>query len=167
MAKALGQDLYAIRLDTPGSRRGNFNKILEEVRWELDLRGYDHVKLLVSGGLDEHQILNYNDFADAYGVGTAISNAPAIDFSMDIIELEGKPLAKRGKRSDSKSVFRCEGCFETKVVPSGQNPTLCKCNGNYKEILKPFLSKGRKTADLPRPDDIRRFVIQQLEKVKL
>jgi len=30
-----------------------------------------------------------------YGVGTSITNARVIDFAMDIIEIDGKPLAKR------------------------------------------------------------------------
>ena len=42
-AEALGESLFAVRLDTPSSRRGNFRRIIEEVRWELDLRGYQEV----------------------------------------------------------------------------------------------------------------------------
>ena len=168
VASALGQDLYGVRLDTPGSRRGNFSKIMEEVRWELDLRGYSHVKIFLSGGLDEFQILKYNEFADAYGVGTAISNAPVVDFSMDIVEVDGEPLAKRGKRSGSKSVFRCQDCFETSVLPFGQKHGFtCKCGGKKEEILKPLLSKGEIRAALPNPGNIRDFVIKQLRKVDL
>jgi nicotinate phosphoribosyltransferase len=167
VAEALGQDLYAVRLDTPDSRRGNFRKIMEEVRWELNLRGYGHVKIFLSGGLDEYHILEYNDFADGYGVGTAISNAPVIDFSMDIVEVDGVPLAKRGKKSGSKDVLRCKDCFETTVVPSGQKPSLCKCGSTKEEILVPCLSKGQIKCTLPKPENIREFVISQLEKVDL
>lgn len=167
VATALGENLYAVRLDTPGSRRGDFKKIMEEVRWELDLRGYGHVKILVSGGLDENQILRYNDFADAYGVGTAISNAPVVDFSMDIVEIEGMPLAKRGKRSGSKGVYRCERCMETKVTPAGKGQGSCACGGETKDLLKPFLSGGVFSKVLPRPDQIRNFVIRQLDRVEL
>jgi len=166
VAEALGDDLYAVRLDTPGSRRGDFNKIMEEVRWELDLRGYNHVKILLSGGLDDRQILKYNEFADAYGVGTAISNAPVIDFSMDIVELDGTPLAKRGKRSGSKGVFRCPDCFETTVLPAGADPGQCICGGEKGDILRPLLSKGEIKAPLPEPKNIRNFVIEQLKKVE-
>src|SRR6266540_660479 len=49
VAQALGKDLYAVRLDTPSSRRGDFYQIIEEVRWELDIRGFEHVKILASG----------------------------------------------------------------------------------------------------------------------
>jgi nicotinate phosphoribosyltransferase len=167
VAKALGDNLYALRLDTPESRRGDFAKIMEEVRWELDIRGYGHVKILVSGGLDEYQILKFNDLADAYGVGTAVSNAPVVDFSMDIIEIDGEPIAKRGKRSGSKSVYRCPDCLDTSVLPAGTSPERCRCGGKKEELLEPFLSEGRKTSPLPGPEEIRGFVIQQLEKVEL
>ncbi|MFQ5692420.1 MAG: nicotinate phosphoribosyltransferase, partial [Nitrospinota bacterium] len=40
VAQALGDRLAAVRLDTPSSRRGDFIQILQEVRWELDLRGF-------------------------------------------------------------------------------------------------------------------------------
>jgi nicotinate phosphoribosyltransferase len=167
VAKALGRKLYAVRLDTPGSRRGDFVRIMEEVRWELDLRGHGHVKIFLSGGLDEYKILKYNAFADAYGVGTAISNAPVIDFSMDIIEIDGQPVAKRGKMAGSKSVFRCKDCIETTVLPAGQEATTCKCGGKQQEILMSILSKGKMNVAQPKPEEIRDFVINQLAKVNL
>lgn len=68
-AETLGERLNAVRLDTPSSRRGNFKRIVEEVRWELDLRGYEHVKIFLSGGLDEESLKELADVADAFGVG--------------------------------------------------------------------------------------------------
>jgi len=56
VAEDLGDDLFAIRLDTPPSRRGDFLELLKEVRWELDLRGFRKVKLFISGGMDEEKI---------------------------------------------------------------------------------------------------------------
>ncbi|MFN4046441.1 MAG: nicotinate phosphoribosyltransferase, partial [Acidilobaceae archaeon] len=35
-AELLGERLKAVRLDTPGSRRGRMRDIVEEVRWALD-----------------------------------------------------------------------------------------------------------------------------------
>jgi len=167
VARAMGNDLSAIRLDTPGSRRGDFLRIMEEVRWELDLHGYSHVKIFLSGGLDEYQIMRYNPFADAYGVGTAISNAPVVDFSMDIVEIDGKPLAKRGKMSGSKRVFRCRRCFGTTVLPETKRIGNCKCGGKCEEILLEQMRGGALRKPLPRPADIRKFVIRQLGKVDL
>jgi len=34
---------------------------------------------------------------DAFGVGSAISAAAAIDFTADIKEVDGRPVAKRGR----------------------------------------------------------------------
>ena len=167
VARALGKNLFGIRLDTPGSRRGDFLRIMEEVRWELDLRGFGHVKLFLSGGLDEHRILEYNALADAYGVGTAISNAPVVDFSMDIIEVDGQPFAKRGKMSGSKHVFRCRRCFKTAVVPIRKRTAPCRCGGRSEDILRSFFHKGVLKKALPKPESIRRYVLKQLEKVEL
>jgi nicotinate phosphoribosyltransferase len=167
VAGALGDRLYAIRLDTPSSRRGDFVEIMREVRWELDLRGYGHVKLFLSGGIDDMDIERYNVLADAYGIGTAISNAPVIDFSMDIVEVNGSPLAKRGKMSGSKRVFRCPECFATRVRPFDEGPSTCSCGGGEAEILVDFFSGGAPTNPLPEPFEIREFVLRQVQKVEL
>ncbi len=95
VAEALGPNLAAIRLDTPGSRRGDFFAILSEVRWELDLRGYNDVDLFVSGGIDEDAIRELNPVVDGYGIGTWISGAPVVDFSMDIVEIDGNAQGRR------------------------------------------------------------------------
>jgi nicotinate phosphoribosyltransferase len=167
VAGELGDKLYAVRLDTPSSRRGDFLEIMKEVRWELDLRGFREVKLFLSGGIDERDIERYNPLADAYGIGTAISAAPVVDFSMDIIEIDGHPLAKRGKMSGSKRVIRCRECFNTRICPLKERPGRCSCEGIEEEILVPFVSKGNLLYPLPKPSQIREFVLQQLSKVEL
>ncbi len=166
VAKALGKNLYAVRLDTPKSRRGDFRKILEEVRWELDLRGFEHVKLFISGGLDEYRIQEFRDCADAFGVGTAITAAPVIDFSMDIVEVDNQPQAKKGKRSGSKSVMRCEDCMGTAVVPRGKTLKSCSCGGKRLEILMPLISQGKMKSPLPTPRQIRDHVMAQLARTE-
>jgi nicotinate phosphoribosyltransferase len=167
VAEALGKDLYAVRLDTPSSRRGDFYRILEEVRWELNLRGFEHVKLIASGGVDEYEILRLNPVVDAYGVGTSIANAPVLNFALDIMEIEGRPMAKRGKWSGAKDVFRCRGCRSTVVVPTGRPPAPCPCGGTWDTLLKPLVTGGRVARDLPAPRTIREFVLEQLASVPL
>lgn len=166
-AEALGKDLFAVRLDTPRSRRGNFLKIMQEVRWELDLRGYNHIKIFLSGGLDEQKIIEYNPCADAYGVGTAISNAPVVDFAFDLMEVEGKPFAKRGKMSGSKSVLRCQNCFTSMVVPAGKEPAKCACGGELELLLRPIIKEGKVISEMPDPHKIREYVLNQLPHVSL
>ncbi len=167
VAEGLGDKLYAVRLDTPQSRRGDFLEIMKEVRWELDLRGYSDVKIFLSGGINEKGIESYNPVADAYGVGTAISNAPVVDFSMDIIEIDGHPVAKRGKMSGSKRIFRCKECFNTRVCPAKESPGRCSCGGVEEEILVPFISKGHLLQALPKASQIRDYVLEQLSKIEL
>ena len=164
VAEALGKDLYAVRLDTPSSRRGDFYRILEEVRWELQLRGFGHVKLLASGGVDEYEILALNPVADGYGVGTSIANAPVLNFALDIMEIEGKPMAKRGKWSGAKDVYRRRGTRETVVLPAGRRPSG---DGPWEPLLKPLVSAGRIVRDLPPPRTIRDFVLDQLAPMPL
>ena len=167
VANELGERLYAVRLDTPSSRRGNFLEIMREVRWELNIRGYRNIKILLSGGINERNIASFNKIADAYGVGTAISNAPVVDFSMDIIEVNGHPLSKRGKMSGRKTVFRCKKCFNTRVSVLDETAGKCSCGGAEEELLVPLISNGHIEYNLPDPYQIRDFVLEQLDKVEL
>src|SRR5436309_836519 len=164
VAEALGKDLYAVRLDTPSSRRGDLYRIVEEVRWELALRGFGHVKIITSGGIDEYEILRLNPVVDAYGVGTSIANAPVVSFALDIMEIEGRPMAKRGKWSGAKEVFRRRGTLETVVLPAGTKPPGA---GPWDALLKPLTKGGRIVRDLPPPRTIRDHVLEQLEPVSL
>ncbi|MBI5406961.1 MAG: nicotinate phosphoribosyltransferase [Nitrospirae bacterium] len=167
VAEAMRDKLYGVRLDTPASRRGNFLRILQEVRWELDLRGYRHVKLFVSGGLDEEKIAELNPLVDAYGVGTSISSARVIDFAMDIIEVGGKPLAKRGKMSGSKRVLRCDGCYQFRMIPYKDSKPKsqvlkCDCGKVFKDILLPVVKNGSIVGKRPPTRKIREYVLRQL-----
>ena len=167
VAESLGKKLYGVRLDTPASRRGDFLRILEEVRWELDMRGYKHVKLFVSGGLDEEDITTLNPLVDGYGFGTSVSSARVVDFSMDIVEVAGKPIAKRGKASGSKRVLRCRRCNGDRVVPSTEKPKRCVCGGTYDDLLSPLIDKGKLKVKLPSPQKIRDAVIETVAHVSL
>ncbi len=162
-AEAIGKSLYAVRLDTPGSRRGNFYRIIQEVKWELDIRGFGDVKIFVSGGLNEEKVKELNPVVDAYGIGTWISNSPVIDIAMDIMEIEGKPHAKRGKWSGSKSVIRCGVCGDEKLVPYTTVREHCDCGGFQEDLLKPFIMEGKVVSSLPRPKEIRKYVLDQVK----
>ena len=167
VAEALGARLFAVRFDTPGSRRGNFFRILEECRWELDMRGYGHVRFYVSGGIKEEDIDVLNPVVDGYGIGTSISNAPVVDYAMDIMEIGGEPLAKRGKWSGSKSVLRCAACGKGSIVPLRDTPVVCRCGGIDHDILVPVLDRGNPLLDMPSPKTIRDYVLGQMEGVDL
>ena len=168
VAQALGDRLYAVRFDTPGSRRGNFYRILEEARWELELRGYNHVQFFVSGGIHEEDIPVLNPLVHGYGIGTAISNAPVIDFAMDIVEVDGKPLAKRGKWSGSKRVLACASCGKRTVVPlAGQEQNQCSCGGAFDDLLIPLLDNGTVLVEQEPAARIRDSVLRSVKDLEL
>ncbi|GMR04790.1 MAG: nicotinate phosphoribosyltransferase [Thermodesulfobacteriota bacterium] len=167
VAEAMGKKLHAVRLDTPATRRGDFYRIFEEVRWELDLRGFKGVKLFASGGLDEKEVMELKPIVDAFGVGTSISNAPVVDFSMDIIEVDGKPVAKRGKWSGVKDLLRCRDCAQRHVIPLGKRPEKCFCGGALESLFTPLMEGGKVVRDLPKPRRIREFVLDRIKGLSL
>ena len=98
VAAALGDRLLAVRLDTPGERGGVTPGLVAEVRARLDQAGYNFVQIFVSGGINLERIPQLVEAgADAFGVGSYIAGARAIDMTMDIKEIDGVPLAKRGR----------------------------------------------------------------------
>jgi nicotinate phosphoribosyltransferase len=107
-ARAIPDSIYAIRMDTPGNRRGDFRDLMREVRWELDRNGFGRVKIFASGGIDVENILHLNPVCDAYGVGGAIADAPMIDYSLDIVEVAGEDRSKRGKRGGRKRLLELQ-----------------------------------------------------------
>jgi nicotinate phosphoribosyltransferase len=107
VANALGERLYGIRLDTPSERGRVTPDLVLEVRARLDQAGFGHVKIVVSGGLTPERMSVFRDAGapvDSYAVGSYISGATPIDFTGDIKEIDGRPIAKRGRipgRTDS------------------------------------------------------------------
>ncbi len=107
--ETLGEDLDSVRLDTTGSRRGDFEHIVREVRWELDVRGRDDVGVFVSGGLGAAELRHLRDVVDGFGIGSYVTDADPVDFALDIVEVDGEPAAKRGKLSGAKQAYRTPG----------------------------------------------------------
>ncbi len=162
-AEALKDKLYGVRFDTPSSRRGNMKRIVEEARWTLNAKGYSHVKIIVSGGIDEEAILQLRDVADGFGVGTAIAFPPSIDLSMDIVEVEGEPRSKKGKLPGKKQVYRCWSCFKDYMVPATQELSKCPdCGSEVEPMLKPLIINGEIVYEKKSPTEIRSYVLKQL-----
>jgi len=98
VAEALKENLDGVRLDTPGERGGVTAGLVREVKARLQQAGHSQVQVFVSGGMTAERIALLSQAgADAFGVGSYISRAPAIDMTMDIKEVNGKPVAKRGR----------------------------------------------------------------------
>ena len=100
VAGALRERLRGIRLDTPAERGGVTADLVKEVRLRLDLVGFRHVEIFVSGGFTPDRIRQFDEEGapvNGFGVGSYISSAAPNDFTADIHEIDGKPIAKRGR----------------------------------------------------------------------
>ena len=168
-AEALGKRLWGVRLDTPPSRKGNFAEILREVRWELDCRGYRNVRIIVSGGLGEKEVKELSGAgADGFGIGSWLSNAPTVNFAMDIVEIGGKPVAKRGKFGGKKDVWRCESCLNYLVTSAGKSGVKCpRCGKSMGPAMVQIIREGKVVGGEEPVDAIRERVLAQLEKLEL
>ena len=165
-AELLGEKLYGVRLDTPSSRRGKMREIVEEVRWTLDIHGYKHVKIFVSGGIGEKQVVQLRDVVDGFGVGTSISMAPSIDIRMDIVEIDRgdgwKPVSKRGKLPGAKKLYRCPPLKNIVTLWDAEPPT-CGEGSKAEPLLVKYMENGRLIRELPSLDEIRQYVLEQLK----
>jgi nicotinate phosphoribosyltransferase len=125
-----------VRIDTTGSRRGDFRHILNELRWKLDARGHEDVGIFASGGITPDAIRRLKSVADGFGVGSYVSNADPLDFALDIIEREGEMVAKRGKLDGRKQVYR--------TPDGGHHIGLADRDGpdDGAELLEPLLRDG-------------------------
>ena len=121
VAHALGGRLWGVRVDTsesmidrsilreiesrgghaPDDVHGVTPRLVELLRDALDRHGYNHVKIVASGGFDAAKIRRFEGLGvpvDVYGVGSALVHGSGFDHTADIVRLEGRNLAKEGRR---------------------------------------------------------------------
>jgi len=114
VARALKDRLWGVRLDTSETMvdvsvqklmgdfdpRGVNPQLCQLVRRALDREGFQHVKIVVSGGFNVEKIERFEREqvpVDAYGVGSAFFQGN-FDFTADVVMVEGRPCAKVGRR---------------------------------------------------------------------
>ncbi|MCQ2742611.1 MAG: nicotinate phosphoribosyltransferase [Bacilli bacterium] len=115
LAKHMGRDLKAIRVDTSKSLidhyfddkdtssfdpHGVCKELIYALRQKLDENGFDYVKIVVSSGFDAKKIDEWTKEGvpvDMYGVGTSLITNTTVGFTGDLVELDGKPEAKEGR----------------------------------------------------------------------
>ena len=118
VARALGEKLYAVRLDTAenmvdrslaaeaeadGASAGEFRGVnrwlVHKVREALDRDGFGHVRIVVSGGFDGARIRRFRAGGvpvDAFGVGSSLIRGQ-VNFTADVVKVGGKAVAKAGR----------------------------------------------------------------------
>jgi nicotinate phosphoribosyltransferase len=114
VARALGPRLWGVRLDTSGQLvdrslwdelgdfdpRGVNERLVRKVRDALDGDGFEHVKIVASGGFTVDRIRAFEQRGvpvDSYGVGSQLIRGEN-DFTADIVMTDGRPSAKEGRR---------------------------------------------------------------------
>lgn len=113
VARALGDRLYGVRLDTSEmlvdrsvvNQMGHFRptgvcpQLVWNVRRALDREGFPTVRIVVSGGFTVDKIREFERQGvpvDAYGVGSSLFGG-RFDFTADVVCHEGTPCAKVGR----------------------------------------------------------------------
>ena len=114
VARALGPKLWGVRLDTSEmlvdrslwEELGDFKptgvneRLVRKVRDALDNDGFEHVKIVVSGGFTIDKIEEFEEQSvpvDAYGVGSSLIRG-SNDFTADLVLTDGRPSAKVGRK---------------------------------------------------------------------
>jgi nicotinate phosphoribosyltransferase len=98
---AAGPELGAIRIDS-----GDLGEWARQAREQLDGLGARATRIVLSGDLDEYAIAALRaEPVDAYGVGTSVvtgSGAPTAGMVYKLVEVEGRPVAKRSSAKESR-----------------------------------------------------------------
>ena len=96
-----GPTLGAIRIDS-----GDLGVLARQARAQLDALGATATRIVVSGDLDEYAIAGLRaEPVDGYGVGTSVvtgSGAPAAGMVYKLVEVDGRPVAKRSSLKESR-----------------------------------------------------------------
>tara|TARA_B100001013_G_scaffold126477_1_gene73686 strand:+ start:17 stop:1015 length:999 start_codon:yes stop_codon:yes gene_type:complete len=99
-ARALKDRLRGIRIDTAMERGGVTVNLVKEIRARLDLAGFQHVDISISGGLTPEKIKSFVESKSqiqSFGVGSYIASTGSNPFNADIHEIDGRPVARRGR----------------------------------------------------------------------
>ncbi len=153
-----GPQLGAVRIDS-----GDLAVLAHQSRELLDELGATSTRIVLSGDLDEFGLAALAGApVDAYGVGTSVvtgSGAPTAGFVYKLVEVEGRPVAKRsehkttqGGRKTAVRRHRPTGTATAEVVRSQGEPSAEPGDRN---LQIPFMRKGERLPDLPTLDDAR------------
>jgi hypothetical protein len=70
--------------------------------------------------------------------------------------------------SGAKRVVRCLNCYKEKVVPLNQDiDSRCVCGSTFTDLLVPWYTNGGFLFGKESPQEIRKYVIEQLVNFEL
>lgn len=109
VARALRERLRGVSVSTPPERGGVTPELIKEIRAHLDLNGFQHVDIYATHGMTPEKIRRFTDAeapVSGFSVSDALVNAPPLAFNADIVEIDGRPIARRGRPPGAPSVPR-------------------------------------------------------------
>ena len=162
---AEGIVVSGVRIDS-----GDLGEHARRVRRILDRGGLQQVRIIASGGLDEHQLLALRGTPiDAFGVGTSLttaSDAPALDCAYKLQEYAGTP---RRKRSENKATWPGrKQVWRTSRATGEFAGDLVTLDGEPHEggaLLRPFMRRGRRVAPPAPLQEVRAHARGQLARL--
>jgi nicotinate phosphoribosyltransferase len=167
-AAALAADgirVEGVRLDS-----GDLGALAADVREILDDAGFPAIRILASGGLDEHSIASLvaeGAPIDGFGVGTRMttsSDVPSLDVVYKLVEDESGPQMKTstGKLTlpGRKQVYRTTSAGE---ITGDVIALEEEASGDGRPLLVPVMRAGRRAAAAETVADIRDRTLAGLE----
>lgn len=157
-----GIKVVGVRIDS-----GNLELLSKQVRELFDKEGFEHVKIVVSGGIDERDIqelLEAGAPIDIFGVGTKLltsADAPYLDIAYKLVEYEGKP---KYKLSPGKSTFP----YKRQVIRHYQEGKMAfdrvvkYTEGGLVELV---CKEGALVKNLPSLKEIRELFMHELDSL--
>jgi nicotinate phosphoribosyltransferase len=153
-----GPQLGAIRIDS-----GDLGVLANHARAQLDGLGATGTDIVVSGDLDEFSIAALAAApVDAYGAGTAVvtgSGAPTAGMVYKLVEVEGRPVAKRSERKEShggrKTALRAHKPTGTAIEEIVISRADVEPGGGERLVQRALLRAGAAVDDLPTLPDSR------------
>ena len=100
VARAFRDRLRGVNLSTPAERGGVTPGLVKEIRAKLDAQGFQHVDIFVTHGANKDTIRRFieeNAPVSGFSVDEAIGGAPPLGFNAEIHEIDGAPVARRGR----------------------------------------------------------------------
>jgi nicotinate phosphoribosyltransferase len=162
-----GHALAGVRLDS-----GDLLWLSREVRRILDQAGLPGVRIVVSGGLDEHDIEGLLDAGapvDTFGVGTRFNvsaDAPSLDLVYKLVRYGGRDVLKlsEGKKTwvGAKALYRSygnDGLMAGDVLALEEEPPP---GAHTESLLRLVMREGELLRPSPALPDIRRHCAGQL-----
>jgi nicotinate phosphoribosyltransferase len=154
----------AVRLDS-----GNLPTLAHQTRQLLNEAGLAHVRIFVSGRLDEYDLERFRRNRvpiDAAGIGTRLGvsdDAPSLDSAYKLVAYDDRPVLKlspgKATLAGPKQVWRSVAAITEDILSSRGEP----CPTDHEPLLLPVMRRGVRTAAPDALDAARSRLAHDLE----